>query len=177
MNDNFIQRLLYLEERLDYKLNTEFTNKKNQFIDIRINILKLKKDKIKLRNNLSYLNSEIRFKCKIQSRLYNDLRNFMNNKFPTFSIIVDKGKYVYCNIKLRGQKSIYIGSIDNVKKQFSKYQPELVTNKINKFKRHLSILLEQVLYDLIDFRLDNWNKTKVTSKDILDYLLNKVIRG
>jgi hypothetical protein len=175
MNQNFDKRLKYLDREVYDRLSPQFKEKKSEYHILSREIRKLLKEKTKLQNRLDEVRNELRIKGKIQTKQYNELRSIVNRENPTFSVTIDKenGPYVYCNIKLGTQKTVYIGTINNVRKKFSKYQPKIDTNNEVKFKFYLSILLEKILYDLIDFRVDNWNQHKVTSKDILNDLEDK----
>lgn len=173
MNQNFDKRLKYLDREVYDRLSPQFKEKKSEYHILSREIRKLLKEKTKLQNRLDEVRNELRIKGKIQTKQYNELRSIVNRENPTFSVSIDDEKYVYCNIKLGTQKTVYIGTVNNVRKKFSKYNPKIDTNNDVRFKYNLSLLLEKILYDLIDFRVDNWNKVSCTSKDILSGLEDK----
>ena len=176
MNQNFDKRLDYITEEEYNKLSPTFKQKKSEYHIISREIRKLVKEKTKLQNKLNEVRNELRIKGKIQNELYKELKIINSDVFPTFSITIQNrynNEYVLLVIKLGKQKSIYLGSVDNVIKKYSEFEPKIKLKNNKLSKTELSHFMRKTLIKMIDFRSENWNQYKITSKDILSELEKK----
>ena len=176
MNQNFDKRLDYITEEEYNKLSPTFKQKKSEYHIISREIRKLLKEKTKLQNKLNEVRNELRIKGKIQNELYKELKIINSDVFPTFSITIQNrynNEYVLLVIKLGKQKSIYLGTLKNVIKKYSEFEPKIKLKNNKLSITELSDLMRKTVIKIIDFRSENWNQYKITSKDILSELEKK----
>jgi len=176
MNQNFDKRLDYLIDEEYNKLSPTFKQKRKEYTIVCRELRKLQKDKTKLQNKLNEIRNQLRIKGKIQTELYKELKIINSDVFPTFSITIQNrynNEYVLLVIKLGKQKSIYLGTLKNVIKKYSEFEPKIKLKNNKLSITDLCHLMRKTVIKIIDFRSENWNQHKITSKDILNSLEDK----